>query len=266
MARNATPLTTFSALSSFKKSSSVSLSIDRSQTTPCPDCGQKFHPFKQKNGVWNAKPHKLCLDCWRSKRRRSVHSREKSAEMNALDSMSTSDHVSQVSAVTMRSKIFTKGEWRRAKVSKHPTVEFELRLPPGKRAGTATVVGLADTGAQSNLWGLQDFIAAGFKLSDLESVRMDVRAANKNPINIVGGFLGRFSGKSPSAKVITCQSMVYISNSVSGFYLSYDTMLDMDIIDRCFPTIGGCAHANTEVENNSRPIDMYPDFSYLSAC
>ena len=51
MARNATPLTTFSALSSFKKSSSVSLSIDRSQTTPCPDCGQKFHPFKQKNGV-----------------------------------------------------------------------------------------------------------------------------------------------------------------------------------------------------------------------
>ncbi|XP_035829370.1 uncharacterized protein LOC118478945 [Aplysia californica] len=34
--------------------------------------------------------------------------------------------------------------------------------------------------------------------------------------------------------------MVYVSDSVSGFFLSYDTMIDLGIIDKHFPTIGGC--------------------------
>ena len=59
MARNATPMSSLSAVSSFKQSKTShykphpSVSSSRTKTAACPDCGQQFHPFKQKDGVWN---------------------------------------------------------------------------------------------------------------------------------------------------------------------------------------------------------------------
>ena len=75
---------------------------------------------------------------------------------------------------------------RRMKSNNHPRVSFQL-----SRQGTdnfVNVQGVADSGAQSNLWGLKEFEQAGFKQSDLKPVTIKVRAANKNPINIIGAF------------------------------------------------------------------------------
>ena len=65
MARNATPTTSMSALSTFKKRQThendtpKKLSLpDTNKQVPCPDCGRKFDIYKQKtNSYWNTKPH-----------------------------------------------------------------------------------------------------------------------------------------------------------------------------------------------------------------
>ena len=108
------------------------------------------------------------------------------------------------------------------------------------RNRTVTITGVADTGAQSNLWGLREFLNCGYSTKDLMPVETQIRAANKNPINVLGAFKGLIKGKSPSGDVISSLSYVYISDSVSTFYMSYDTMVDLLMVDRYFPTIGGC--------------------------
>ena len=65
-----------------------------------------------------------------------------------------------------------------------------------------------------------------------------IRAANKHPVNVLGAFRAVFSGSSPKGEVIKCDGVVYVSDSVQGFFLSYETMVDLLIINRDFPTIG----------------------------
>jgi len=45
--------------------------------------------------------------------------------------------------------IFTKGEWRRSHITKHPTIYLKISLDNDTKT-TATVIGIADTGAQSD--------------------------------------------------------------------------------------------------------------------
>ena len=146
--------------------------------------------------------------------------------------------VESVQPVVLNHIIMSKKCLRRtkAKSSEHPRVSFEL-----SRAGTdryADVRGVADSGAQSNLCGVKDFEDAGFKLSELSPVQVKVRAANKNPINVLGAFHGVFKGIAPDGEVITCEGTVFVSDSVDGFYLSYDTMVDLLILSNNFPMIG----------------------------
>ena len=100
------------------------------------------------------------------------------------------------------------------------------------------VVTVADTGAQSDLWSLDEFLNAGYKISDLSPVSRSLNAANKSPIRIDGAFIASFSGLSPNGDRITCPSMVYVSRDVSTMYLSYDTMVDLGIVSHNFPQIG----------------------------
>ena len=49
--------------------------------------------------------------------------------------------------------------------------------------------------------------------------------------------------------------MVYVSDSVTGFYLSYDTMVDLLMINKDFPRIGSCA----DDSGGSSPAAVSPD-------
>jgi len=100
------------------------------------------------------------------------------------------------------------------------------------------VVGIADTGAQSNLWSLDQFLAAGFRKADLSPATLSLNAANKSPIRIDGAFFANMVGTSKTDKDVSCRSMIYVSRDVKTLYLSYDTMLDLAIINPGFPTIG----------------------------
>lgn len=247
MARNATPHSSFSAMSTFKRNkapryanihnSQPAVPEDKTSMSPCPECGKGFRPFTERRGMWNSKPHKMCLDCWRAKRRRPQHPQGTSTELNTLSA--SHGEISQLSTISLQREIFSKSEWKRAKFSEHPRVTFKLGILGRSALPNVTIQGIADTGAQSNLWGLQDFIKAGFSQSELKPVQLDVRAANRNPIKIIGAFQGQFHGESPQGQTVSCNAMVYVSDAVSGFYLSYDTMVDLLIIDNNFPTIGG---------------------------
>ena len=102
------------------------------------------------------------------------------------------------------------------------------------------VEGVADTGAQSNVWSLSGYLASGLKLEDLSKVNLNLNAANKSAIRIDGAFFGVISGITADGKTITSKAMVYVSRDVNGFYLSHSTMVDLGMLARDFPT-PGCA-------------------------
>ena len=70
----------------------------------------------------------------------------------------------------------------------HPRASFSLSRADRKQCRQAdppvAVDGIAHTGAQSNLWGLHDFLEAGYSLNDLRPVYLNIRAANRNPREI----------------------------------------------------------------------------------
>lgn len=272
MARNATPISSLASVSTFKRTKVSQgkpqvATPDRTKTAACPDCGKTYHLYRERPSGWNAKPFTKCIDCWRAnmKRRRQPPLSDKSpsppnGECAVLDAAPV-DNISQISAlgtsdkVILQHQIFDKGTWRRARFTDHPRARFELSradLDQSSHVEQPVIVdGIADTGAQSNLWGLRNFLEAGYSLDDLRPVSLNIRAANKNPINVVGAFRGRFKGRSANGDTISSQAMVYVSDSVVGFYLSYDTMVDLLMINRDFPRIGSCAENSAD----SSPVE-----------
>ena len=81
------------------------------------------------------------------------------------------------------------------------------------------VSALTGTGAQSNLWGWKDFQDAGFGKNALIPVSITICAANKTPVNILGAFKATISGISPKNKVISCNGIIYVSNSLTVFFV-----------------------------------------------
>ena len=90
----------------------------------------------------------------------------------------------------------------------HPKIAVEIKPLCSDRS--VTVRAIADTGAQTNLWGFTEFCKAGYSIQLLDSVSVQLSAANKQHIDVVGGFKAEFSGESPTGKKVSCQDMVYV--------------------------------------------------------
>ena len=206
------------AMSSFKQRSKDSQVV-------CPECKCLFHPFKKSRYGWNKKAFKQCLKCWQNINRRPSADVEVKANECA---MNQSTQRASVINLSVRNEIsdhcvYKRGAWKKSTFLDHPRIQFQLRDENNYRR--VAVTGVADTGAQSNLWGLAEFEAAGFSQRNLNPVSVRVNAANDNPINIVGAFRGVFEGLSSDGKTVSCRSMVYVSNSVSGFLVLFETLL-----------------------------------------
>ena len=83
-----------------------------------------------------------------------------------------------------------------------------------------SVDGLTDSGAQSIVWGLSEYIATGQKMKDMSHMNLSLNAVNKSAIRIDGAFFSDVSGVTADDKTITAKSMEYVSHDVRGFYLS----------------------------------------------
>ena len=66
------------------------------------------------------------------------------------------------------------------------------------------ITAMADTGAQSCLWSMTGFLAAGFTTSDRIPVSLDLVAANESPIKIAGAIILRLQGHSPDSEPFSC--------------------------------------------------------------
>jgi len=75
MARNAMPSSTLSAVSTFQNQRNTARVTapplaDRNKETVCPDCKTTFKIFTEGARGWNTQPHQVCINCYRSRRRR----------------------------------------------------------------------------------------------------------------------------------------------------------------------------------------------------
>ena len=155
--------------------------------------------------------------------------------------------ISRPPAPQLAHHIFTKHGWRKARLRAHPTVPLTISLAEPGHAGNrnrgnaqgiqAEVPAIADTGAQSDLWSLDSFLACGFSQEDLQPISLSLSAANRSPISIEGAFFAKLATQDPSGKTASCYSMVYVSRSVQSMYLSYESLLNLGLLPRTFPSI-----------------------------
>ena len=225
-----------SATSSFKREKADSFKSQvsgKSEYGVCSGCGSRHPLFRRNKNGWNRRPYKLCFGCWSSTKKPPGESKGKSSSVTVLAA-------SQISMVRTEPKvghqIFSDGAWRNSGFRQHPILVFKLCLEG--RDDFISIKAIADTGAQSNLWGYRDFTQAGFHASDLRAVYSQFCVADNRTIDVLGSFNGVFQGSSPDGRTITCRSMVYVSKSVTGFFLSYDTMEHLYVLDSRFPEVG----------------------------
>ena len=218
MARNALPSSSLSAVPSFRSQQrapsathpSAPPSTDRARQAPCPDCKKPYHLFTEGANGWNVKPHLVCIDCYRAKRRKGRRQGKHPTPSPTVQAMELGP-VSQVAAQhsgdvrptrprrrrrkqaavedkdarkaphgTLDHHIFTKGAWRRACLRDHPKVAISISIDTSSRRNisksnsyvTADVSAVADSGAQSDLWSLTDYLAQGFPRDNLVPVAL----------------------------------------------------------------------------------------------
>ena len=87
--------------------------------------------------------------------------------------------------INLTHHIFTKGAWRCANLVDHPRVLLSL-APDNKPNHASKVRGIADSGAQSDVGSLTEYLNTGYKLEDLSPVSLSLNAAKKSPIKING--------------------------------------------------------------------------------
>ena len=199
-----------------------------SKKIPCPTCKKTFLQYNGRN----TKPFKNCFYCFSGSRKPSRSKPKSLAAVNKDEDIS-SDCISQ-SASLLGYETINIGLIGTRPPEDHPKVIIGVKV----LNRSVNIVALADTGAQSNVWALQDFESAGFNRSQLRSARVRVSAANRTPLNIIGKTDAYFEGKSPDGSMISTRDEIYVSDSVRGFYLSRSTQRGLGIISENFPTIG----------------------------
>lgn len=157
--------------------------------------------------------------------------------------------------MVLQHHIFTAGEWRRAHFTKHPTVRLRVNVNrtafsdrrPNPRAVFADVDTITDSGVQSDVWSLDQFLASGFSREDLHPVSLSLQAAHKSKIKIDDAFFAALEGRDPRGNAMSCRAMIYVSSNVKSLFMSYNSLLGLGILPLDFP-IGGANQQSDDAE------------------
>ena len=278
MARNATSNSTVATTignTTTPKTPTPPITDLKKDKASCPQCSKAYFKYKKGRYGWNKKPHQVCTDCYRSNKTIKPQVKENDTSNAVLggdvtsishftDSCDVNKPVQQkacnIAPIQISHHIFSKGEWKKARFADHPYANITMSVdqahyksfgvkPPD--VNEMVVNCIADTGAQSNLWSLKQCKEMGFTDADLIPVTSALSAANKSRIELNGAILLDMSGVAPDGSEITCSAMVYVSDSVNTFYLSYNTMVDLGILASSFPAVGDAfmgPHLNAGVD------------------
>ena len=172
----------------------------------------------------------------------------------------------------LKHHLFQDGEWKLKLAQPHPTVKvtmfthnydyerFKITPPPSIETGITAIV---DSGAQCCVWSWSACQAAGFTRKDLIPVKQKLNAVSKSQITIHGALLLRLRGLSGTGEEYSAAAIVYISPDVNGFYMSQDVMIQLCIVPREFPAIGGakatvCSNEGEEDPSSDDNCPCYP--------
>ena len=106
---------------------------------------------------------------------------------------------------------------------------------------TRNVIAIADTGAQTNVLSLRNFLTAGFNRNILFPTS-DLVAANHSGIKIEGAFFAVIKGLGADKANVQCHAMIYVSADVSTLYLSPE---DLGVLSPQFSLVGEHPPLNT---------------------
>ena len=228
-----------SAVSSFKRQSSQVPSHrqqpQESPKIPCPICKKSFRKFNGRN----SKAYECCLNCFRNSRSKPRNRSQGAAAITADDEQDVAllqDYNNDSEPGQGNTNYINVLGQRSHHTRDQPRVA--VRLCPVGSSTFITISGIADTGAQSNIWGINEFLNAGLDERILQKVPLNICAANKEPLQIAGGFLATLEGESPEKEKVSCQAMIYVSKSVTGFFVSFDTLIKLKVVNSDFPIIG----------------------------
>ncbi|KAK3873864.1 hypothetical protein Pcinc_021155 [Petrolisthes cinctipes] len=110
----------------------------------------------------------------------------------------------------------------------HPTLKLsvavdveaytKMKIPcPPRRS--ATIIAIADSGAQTCLMGLQIMKNWGLRQQQLTQVTKRILAANNEEINVLGAVFLKLSGRNQKGEQLETATVVYVTDSTSRFYL-----------------------------------------------
>ena len=245
--------TSAAVLVNHQKNSGKNVPDRESLKTPCPHCSKPYARFTGKN----CKAYVCCLDCFRANRNkhRNVvqHSSGSANMVNKSQLLSTDTDVRIVTtSVEMSNFQDTIGSLNHIR-RKHPMLT--LRICPKGSSKSVTIVGIADTGAQSNIIGYKDFLSCGLDGNILQNATLKIHAANKTPLNVVGGFVATIEGIAPGNGFNKCDTVIYVSKSVTGMYVSFDTLIKLNVVSSDFPIMG------VQKSDRSKPIEEVSEVS-----
>ena len=269
MARNALPTSTLSAVSSFVRQRSIvpeaspttnnTNAPDHNKMESCPACKKSFRVFSKGPKGWNVKPHQYCIDCFRAHRRNQRFQNKTEPAVNAIEGEPLSQ-ISTISSIglednhrdTLEHHVFTDGKWRKGRLRDHPRLSIVISVDRNfhksvLHTNRADVTAIADTGAQSDLWPLSDFVACGFPLEILSPARLNLSAANTSDISVEGAFFATIKTNFINEKNRSCHSMIYVSKSVRSMFLSQETLLKLGILHQEFPNTSYNAEPTSNV-------------------
>ena len=159
--------------------------------------------------------------------------------------------------------------WLHRAPSEHPMVdinislcqqgyeELQVQLPRVTKTSVRKA-GMADSGAQMTVAGLNLVHSLGVTKRELIPLSSKVNAANNQGLGLLGGLLITISGTDMHGKLVETQQLCYISSMVHSIYLSREACLSLGIIGEYFPRIGEHStkpsHVNTvEADSGQKP-------------
>ena len=140
----------------------------------------------------------------------------------------------------------------------YTTFGFQCCLPLSTTSST-TISAMADTGCQSCLSGIGILRKLGITRINLIPVSMQMHAANKNRIRILGAVILCISGTTSDGVVISTRQITYVTDESDRFFLSRDTCVQLGLISETFPTIG-----DVRQTSHSSAIDLSGSMTSVS--
>ena len=150
-----------------------------------------------------------------------------------------------------------------ASVSRNDYAKFGRTL--SKHTRDASISAMTDTGCQSCLSGVGILAKLNMKTSDLLPVKVRMNAANKRPINILGGILLKLIVKTAEGNIYETRQLTYITDDTETFFLSKEACQDLHIIPRNFPSVNNIEDYNDRKETSSASSQDSSDTSSSEA-